>query len=138
VLWVLLAHIILPLLFGIIFMLFSVASSPTVPTWDVAIETALDLAILGIGATAAIFENPILVQVFKEHAAEVGIAIVAIDLLFAAFIVLIRRYIFPTTDHQLRWGVAAMTLGALAIVATSSILAYSYRVAGPLTVIPPK
>ena len=61
-------------------MLFSVASSPTTPSWDVAVKTALDLAILGIGATAAIFENPILVEIFKEHAAEVGIGVIAVDL----------------------------------------------------------
>jgi hypothetical protein len=128
--WLFVAHIFLPLLFGLVFMLFSAASSPTTPTWDIAVETALDLAILGIGATAAIFENPIIVAVFKEHSAEVGIGVIAVDLLFSAFIVLIRRYIFPTTNHKLRWGVTAMTLGVCAILATSSVLAYSYRVVG--------
>jgi hypothetical protein len=55
--WVLLGHIGVPLLFGIAFVLFSVASSSGSPTWDIAIETALDFAVLGIGATGAIFEN---------------------------------------------------------------------------------
>jgi hypothetical protein len=93
------------------------------------VETALDLAILGIGATAAIFENPTIVAAFKEHSAEVGIGVIAVDLFFSALIVLIRRYIFPDTTRKLIWGIAAMTLGVCAILATSSVLAYSYRVA---------
>ena len=34
-------------------------------------ETALDFAILGIGATGAIFENDTINQVFQEHSAVV-------------------------------------------------------------------
>jgi hypothetical protein len=128
--WVFLAHIGLPLMFGVVFMVFTAASSPTDPSWDIAVETALDLAILGIGATAAIFENPTIVAAFKEHAAEVGIGVVAIDLLFSSLIVLIRRDIFHRTERKLGWSVVVLTLGTLSIVATTSVLAYSYRVAG--------
>jgi hypothetical protein len=49
--WVLLGHIGVPLLFGIAFVVFSTSSAATLPTWDIASETALDLAVLGIGAT---------------------------------------------------------------------------------------
>jgi hypothetical protein len=126
--WVLLAHIGIPFIFGLVFMLFSIMSSPTPPSWAVALDTAFDLAILGIGATAAIFENPIVVAAFREHAAEVGIIVIAVDSLFFALIALIRRYVFEKTQHKLRWGVAAMTFGIFALLATSSVLAYSYHV----------
>jgi hypothetical protein len=99
--WALLVHIGLPLVFGIAFVIFSVASSPTPPTWDIAIETALDLAILGIGATGAIFENQIIAKVFGEHAAVVGISVVGINLFLAALIVLIRRFVFVDTRRKL-------------------------------------
>lgn len=127
--WVLLIHIGLPLLFGIAFVFFSAASSPHPPTWDIAIETALDLAILGIGATAAIFENQTIAKVFGEHAAGVGIGVVGINFLFASLIVLIRRFVFTGTRQKLLWSIISLALGALALLATSGILAYSYHVA---------
>jgi hypothetical protein len=126
--WVLLGHIGIPFLFGVAFVLFSVASSKTVPTWDIALETALDFAILGIGATGAIFENDTINKVFQEHSAVVGISVVGINFLLASFIVLIRRYILDMTTRKLLWGIVSVILGCLALVVTAEVLAYAYGV----------
>jgi hypothetical protein len=126
--WVLLGHIGIPLLFGVAFVLFSVASNTSVPTWDIAVETALNFAILGIGATGAIFENDTINQVFKEHSAVVGITVVGVNFLLASFVVLIRRFIFGTTTRKLLWGIISIILGSLALVVTSEVLAYAYGV----------
>lgn len=131
--WVLLAHIGLPLVFGIAFVLFSMAASPHPPTWDIAVETALDLAILGLGATGAIFENQTIVKAFGGHSAEVGIGVIGINLLLASCIVLIRRYIFESTTRKLLWSIISIILGSTALLVTSSVLAYSYRVVGQAT-----
>jgi hypothetical protein len=93
----------------------------------IALETALDLAILGIGATGAIFENQQMSDVFKEHSAIVGIAVVGINFLLTSFIILIKRYIFHTTNWKLLWSIVSISLGCLALLVTSEVLAYAYR-----------
>jgi hypothetical protein len=126
--WVLLVHIGLPLVFGITFVFLRTASSPHAPTWDIAVDTALDLAILGIGATGAIFENAALEQAFPGHTVEVGIAVVAVDFLFTSLILLIRRYVFEISRHKFLWTVVSIDLGSLALLTTSGVLAYAYSV----------
>jgi hypothetical protein len=126
--WQLLGHIGIPLLFGIAFIFFSIASSTASPTWDIAIETALDFGILGIGATGAVFENEVITKAFSEHSAVVGIAIVGIDFLLVSFIILIRRYIFEVTQRKLLWSVISLSLGCLALLTTSEVLAYAYKI----------
>lgn len=91
-------------------------------------DTALDLAILGIGATGAIFENATLTAVFKEHTAGVGIGVVALDFLFTSLILLIRRYVFASSPHKFVWTVVSIDLGSLSLLSTSGVLAYAYHV----------
>lgn len=55
--WVVLGHLGVPFVFGVAFVVFATASGRDAPTWDIALETALDFALLGIGATGSIFEN---------------------------------------------------------------------------------
>lgn len=133
--WVLLIHIGLPLVFGLAFVFFRTACSPHPPTWDIAIEAALDFAILGIGTTGAIFENPKIAAAFGEHSSGVGIAVVGIDFLLTSLIVLIRRYVFAPTEWKLLWTVISINLGALALSSTSGVLVYCYS-AAPSTSVP--
>jgi hypothetical protein len=114
--WALLGHIGVPMLFGIAFVLFSVASGANSPTWDIALETALDFAVLGIGATGAIFENETISKAFEQHSAVVGIAVVGVNFLLTSFIVLIRRYIFGNTPKKLLWSIISMSLGCMALL----------------------
>jgi len=86
-----------------------------------------DFAILGIGATGAIFENEAISKVFKEHSAVVGISVVGVNFLLTSFIVLIRRYIFEVTPRKLLWSILSISLGCLALLVTSEVLAYAYR-----------
>ncbi len=126
--WVLLGHIGVPLLFGIAFVVFSTAAAAKPPTWDIALETALDFAVLGIGATGAVFENETISQAFRQHSAVVGIAVVGVDFLLTSGIVLIRRYVFERTPRKLFWGSISISIGCLCILVTSLVLAYAYGV----------
>jgi hypothetical protein len=66
--------------------------------------------------------------VFEQHSAVVGIAVVGVNFLLTSFIVLIRRYIFERTPKKLLWSVISMSLGCMALLVTSEVLAYAYRV----------
>jgi|SRR5215469_3828488 len=126
--WALLGHIAIPLLFGIAFIFFSMAASRKRPSWDIAFETALDFAVLGIGATGAIFENPTITKVYGEHSAIVGIAVVGVNFFLTSLIVVIRRYIFHTTSRKLLCSIVSISLGCLALLVTAAVLSYAYRI----------
>ena len=122
--WVGLAHIGLPALFALAVVIFSIAADRGVPEWDRAPEAALEMAILAIGATAAIFENPNIVAAYGEHAATVAISVVGCNLVLAAGIILIRRFFFPPTSGEFWWAGFTMTLGFIALLITSLSLWY--------------
>jgi hypothetical protein len=126
--WVLLGHLGVPFVFGVAFVVFATASGTNPPTWDIALETALDFAVLGIGATGSIFENDMIGKAFGEHAAVVGIAVVGVNFLLTSIIVLIRRYVFENTPNKLFWGSFSISLGCLCLLVTSMVLAYAYGV----------
>ena len=127
--WVVLGHLGVPFVFGVAFVVFATASGRNPPTWDIALETALDLAVLGIGATGSIFENDTIAKAFGIHAAVVGIAVVGINFLLSSVIVLIRRFVYEHTPRKLFWGSFSISLGFLSLLVTSMVLAYAYRVA---------
>jgi hypothetical protein len=126
--WVVLGHLGVPFVFGVAFVVFATASGRNPPTWDIALETALDLAVLGIGATGSIFENDAIAKAFGIHAAVVGIAVVGINFLLSSVIVLIRRFVYEHTPRKLFWGSFSISLGFLCLLVTSMVLAYAYRV----------
>jgi hypothetical protein len=127
--WVVLGHLGVPFVFGVAFVVFATASGRNPPTWDIALETALDLAVLGIGATGSIFENDAIARAFGTHAAVVGIAVVGINFLLSSLIVLIRRFVYEHTQKKLLWGGIAISLGLMCLLVTSMVLSYAYRVA---------
>ena len=125
--WVLLVHLGLPLLFGLSFTLFRTASSQHVPNWDIALDTALDLAVLGIGATGAIFENPAVASAFGEHLAATELGVVGASFFFSALIVTIKRYVFEPSSHKFVLSMVAIVFGSLALFITSAVLGYAFH-----------
>jgi hypothetical protein len=125
--WFLLAHIGLPLLFGIAFIIFSAAVDPRADGWDVLVETALDLSILSLGATGAIFDNQRVEQAFGSNSALVAIAMIAVTLVFAAVIVMARAIAIRNHQHfTLTGGIMVLSLGALTLGITAGVLSWAY------------
>jgi hypothetical protein len=125
--WFLLAHIGLPLLFGIAFVIFSAAVNPRTDGWDVLVETALDLTILSLGATGAIFDNSKVSQVFGPNAALVAILVIAVNLIFSSIIVMARAKAIQNATHfKFLGGILALFLGVLTLTLTAGVLAWAY------------
>jgi len=124
--WILLGHIGIPLAFGIAFVIFATASSVHAPTWDIAFETALDFAVLGIGATGAIFENETITSAFGHHSAVIGIAVIGGNFLLSSAIMFIRRYVFSGTHRKLLWACISIGLGCLCVLLISLVMAHAY------------
>ena len=79
---------------------------------------------MSCGATAAIFENQSVAAGYGPHAIVMAIGIVAVDLVLAATIVLLRRYVFLPPKHQFGWAAFTLSLGAMALFITSFSLWY--------------
>ena len=126
--WFLLAHIGLPLAFGVAFLIFSAAVLPSIGGWDVLAETAQDLAILGLGATGAIFDNVKVEQAFGPNSALLAIGVIAVNLIFSAVIVFARATcIKEKKSFTLLGGIMTLFLGFLTLVLTASVLVWAYR-----------
>lgn len=126
--WSLLAHIGLPLAFGIAFLIFSAAVLAAVAGWGVLVETAQDLAILGLGATGAIFDNVKVEQAFGANSALLAISVIAVNLIFSAIIVFMRAAgIKENTAFSFRSGIIALFFGFMTLVLTASVLVWAYR-----------
>ena len=87
-----LAHIVVPLMAGIVFLLFVAATEAEPIAWKGCIDIGLDLTLLGLGSTGAIFVNPTLAQHWGDKAAIYGIVVVLSDLIIAGALVYIRRF----------------------------------------------
>jgi hypothetical protein len=125
--WFLLAHIGLPLGFGIAFVIFSAATGPGSDGWDVLAETALDLTILSLGAAGAVFDNPRVEQAFGSNSAEVAITMIAVNLILSAIIVLVRARVVRRKAHFTFWGgIIVVFLGALTLSVTAGTLVWAY------------
>ena len=121
--WVLLAHIGVPFLFGLSFVGFSAFASKGNPTWDLAAESALDLAILSIGATGALFENARLLATFQAQSALVAVTVIAINFLLTAAIVGVRRFALP----GVKTGMTCLILGGLTIGVIAGVVMLGYK-----------
>jgi hypothetical protein len=125
--WFLLAHVGLPFFFGTAFVIFSAAVSPVVAGWDVFVETAQDLAILSLGATGAVFDNPRVEQAFGPNSALVAITLVAIELIFSSIIVFIKaRAIKQGRQFSLSGGIMVLFVGLLTLACTAGVLVWAY------------
>jgi hypothetical protein len=65
---------------------------------EAVVETGLDFAILGIGATGAIFENAKLQQLFPDNgnAAVAGTFLMAVNLVLSALVIVARKNVYGT------------------------------------------
>jgi hypothetical protein len=117
----------LPLLFGIAFIIFSAAVDPRADGWDVLVETALDLTILSLGATGAIFDNQRVEQAFGPNSALVAIAMIAVNLVFSAVIVMARAISVRNHKHfSFSGGIIVLSLGGLTLGITAGVLTWAY------------
>jgi hypothetical protein len=125
--WFLLAHIGLPLGFGIAFVIFSAATAPDSEGWDVIAEAALDLTILSLGATGAVFDNPRVEQAFGANSAEVAMAMIAANLILSAIIVFARARVARRREHfTLTGAILTVFLGVLTLGITAGTLVWAY------------
>jgi hypothetical protein len=125
--WFLLAHIGLPLLFGVAFIIFSAAVNPRTDGWDVLVETALDLTILSLGATGAIFDNQRVEQAFGSNSALVAISMIAVNLIISSVIVMARAIAVRESKHfSFLGGIMVLFLGLLTLGVTAGVLSWAY------------
>lgn len=127
-----LAHIVLPVLFGMAFVGFSLVAQNGPFTWMIAIDTGLDLAILSIGATGALLDNPKLVERFGVDSILVGLVVVAVNLLLSSVMLMFKRW--SGEAPRMRNGVVCLFLGVVTLVVVGSVAAIGFRA----TVPPPK
>jgi hypothetical protein len=118
-------------MFGVAFVLFRNASSPLdqPPTWHIALDTALDLAILSIGATGAMFDNPTVEKALGENLVSIELSVIGVSFLSSSLILVIKRFLFWLPPERFRFLLSVVTidLGALTLFITSGVLAYSYH-----------
>ena len=118
-------------MFGVAFVFFRTASSPLdqPPTWHIALDTALDLAILSIGATGAMFDNPTVQKALGENLVSIELSVVGVSFLSSSLILVIKRFLFWSPPERFRFLMSVVTidLGALTLFITSGVLAYSYH-----------
>lgn len=126
----LVAHLFIPLMAGVVVLAIVVISSKSKPNWDTANDAALDLTILSIGATGALFLN----QKFQEHwrqlAPLLGIAVVLANLLLTCILAYRRRW-KPEEEKALEfhnvwpdifWGVLALVITTAVFVFGAGVL----------------
>jgi hypothetical protein len=120
-----LAHIVVPLMAGVVFLLFVAATEAEPIAWKNCIDIGLDLTLLGLGATGAIFVNPTLVQHWGTKAAIYGILVVLSDLILAGALVYIRRF---RTQPVVPWqGFRDLSFGILTIVIALSVMYFGLK-----------
>ena len=95
----LLAHLGIPLLAGLVFLLMVAASSREPLSLSSCNDVALDLVVLSIGANGAIFLNPRLSAHWGTFTPVVGILVVLANLLLASLLLYRRRW---REAHRLR------------------------------------
>jgi len=128
----LLAHIGIPLIAGLVLVVFKWAAQEENVTWGECHELALDFAILSIGANGAIFINPQLIQHWGERTAIYGILVVLINLLLAGIVVLrgkqrIRFASSPRMPTRAWQAIFDLFFGVLALTITTSTFYFGYH-----------
>jgi hypothetical protein len=121
----LVAHLVIPLLAGLVVLAIVVISSKDKPDWDAANDGALDLTILSIGATGALFLN----QKFQEHWHQItpllGIAVVLANLLLTCVLAYRRRWKpegQKALDFRNVW--PDIFFGVLALIITTAVFVF--------------
>ena len=126
--WFLLAHIGLPTLFGLVFMIFSVLPTRGPLSWDIGLEVGLDMAVLSIGAIGALFANPILVGRYGgAHAVLLALAVLGINFILSGILFGIKWFAL-NANVTIGWklGSAAIYIGALTLIVVGGVVAWTY------------
>ncbi len=122
-----LAHIVPHLLFGIIFVIITAITTPASEGWDLLAEVALDFAILGLGTTGAVFDNPRVSHFFGVNAATLAISTVGGCFLLAIIIVAIRTALVRKHQHfTFLGGIMVVFLGVLTLAVPTVTLIWAY------------
>jgi hypothetical protein len=130
--WAVLAHIVVPGMVILSFAGFSLAARRTPITWNYAIDIAVDLTILAIGATGALFVDPRLIQAFGQNNALVALTVMVTNICLASVLMLFRRRVNmgdeanPPRPVSWKLGVASMFIGFMALFVVGSVVAWSY------------
>jgi hypothetical protein len=130
--WALLAHIVVPGIVVLSFAGFSLAARRTPITWNYAIDIAVDLTILAIGATGALFVDPKLIGAFGQNNALVALTVMVINIGLASILMLFRRRVCigdeatPPNPVSPRIGLLALFIGVMALFVVGSVVAWSY------------
>lgn len=120
----LLAQIGIPLLAGLVLLVFEWAASKNPISWDECNGMGLDFAILSIGASGAIFINPRLLQHWGQYTPVYGIVTVLANLLLAAILVLRRRWRAGPVDWKA--GMLDLFLGVLSLSLICGVFYFGY------------
>ena len=122
----LIAHVCIPLLAGLVLILFVAAAEKQPISWASCNDIGIDLAILSIGANGAIFVNPVLIKHWGGATGVYGILVVLADLIFAGILVYRKRWRDP---EAISWwaGVFDLFWGCLAVGTTASVLHFGLK-----------
>ena len=129
--WILLAHLIIPFVFGLGFLVLAFVTGPEKATGtELTVEAALDMCILSIGATAAIFENPRLQELFNGSASEIIGTLIALNFLLSAGVIALRRSIYRkgvSIRRKRVFASASLVFGVLTMITVSLPVVYAFR-----------
>jgi hypothetical protein len=129
--WVILAHLGIPVFFGVAFLIFTIAVAPPSEGWETLLDASLDLTILSLGATGAIFDNAKVAQTFGANSALVAVTVIAVDLIAASILVLIRARTMRSHVPVSGWhGIIALFIGMVTLLAPIAVIVWSYTRGG--------
>lgn len=111
-----LIHVVVPFAAVLVLVLFRAATRDHQIGWEDCNEMAIELAILGIGATGGIFANPNLIKHFGNNEPVYGILVVLGDLVVAGFLVYRARW-RKTGSTSAVQGLFDLFLASLTVVA---------------------
>jgi hypothetical protein len=119
----LLAHIAIPLIAGLVLVIFVRAASNQPVSWNDCYEVALDFVLISIGATGATFLNPKLSARWGERTPIYSILVVLLSMLLAA--VLIYRHHHRSGDAGPLGGSFDLFLGVLSLMVVSMMFYFA-------------
>jgi hypothetical protein len=129
---ILLAHLGIPLVFGLGFLVLAYVTGPEDALGsELVVEAALDLAILSIGATAAILENPKLHNLFHDSDDVIvfGMALAAVNFFLTVIVIALRRLVYRksvTNGRKRFFAFVAIICGAATIFCISIPVVYAF------------
>jgi hypothetical protein len=130
--WAVLAHIVVPGMVILSFAGFSLAARRTPITWNYAVDIAVDLTILAIGATGALFVDPRLIQAYGQNNALVALTVMVTNICLASILMLFRRRVcmgdeaIPPRPVSWKLGIMSLFIGFMALFVVGSVVAWSY------------